>query len=203
MAGLVYVDDSNVFIEGRRVSAVHEGMAGTIFEAMRDNILNPNYSIDLGKLHSFAAGNKDEDIKRAVLFGSKPPENDSLWKVASRCGFEVVLMRRDINNKERKVDTAIVAEMMADAWKYVDPVLDSITLVAGDKDFTPAVERLISDGYRVELIFWEHAAIELKDAVSSFTSLNPFLNMLRYNNRVMARHVSASRMVHLRDSFQS
>ena len=40
MAELVYVDNSNVFIEGKRAKAVASGMAMNIYDAMNNRILD-------------------------------------------------------------------------------------------------------------------------------------------------------------------
>ncbi|MBX3532635.1 MAG: NYN domain-containing protein [Rhizobiaceae bacterium] len=178
MSDLVYVDNSNLFIEGMRVKAVEKGMARNIFDAMNNKIVGPSYKIDFGRLHHFIAGDDPASIKRCMLFGSRPPPNDSLWKVAERAGFEVIVEDRNIKNKEKKVDTGLVAYMMRDAYKIADPGSDTITLVAGDADFVPSIELLKGDGYRVEVAFWDHAAKELRDCASKFVSLNPILNHL-------------------------
>ena len=65
MAELVYVDNSNVFIEGQRVKAVATGAAMNIYDAMNNRILDPSYKIDFGKLHDFIAG--ADDIKRPII----------------------------------------------------------------------------------------------------------------------------------------
>ncbi len=108
MAELVYVDNSNVFIEGKRVKAVEMGAAINIFDAMNHRILDPAYKIDFGRLHHFVAGDDESAIKRCMLFGSRPPPNDSLWQVARNRGFEVVVEDRNVKNKEKKIDTGIV-----------------------------------------------------------------------------------------------
>ena len=57
---------------------------------------------------------------------------------------------------------------------------DIFTLVAGDADYVPAIEQLKKDGFRVDVVFWEHAAAELKRVCSNFVSLNPHLETIRY-----------------------
>jgi len=171
----VYVDNSNLFIEARRVSAVTKGMARNIVEAMQHNILDHSYTIDFGKLHEFVAGVDNAKIARAALFGSRPPPNDSIWTFAKRAGFEVVLTDRNVRNKEKKVDTGITTAMVKDGYKHVNPKKDVITLVAGDGDFVPAITELKADGYTVELVFWDHASSELKKVASKFISLNKHL----------------------------
>lgn len=178
MSNFVYVDNSNAFIEGKRVSAVRKGLARNIYEAMNQNISDNSYRLDFGKLHSFTAGSTPSKIRRAVLFGSRPPINDSLWGIAESAGFEVIIFDRNVANKEKKVDTSIVSEMMRDAYKKMNSNEDVITLVAGDGDFVPAIRNLRQDGYKVELFFWNHASQDLKEACNSFVSLDPHLDYL-------------------------
>jgi hypothetical protein len=98
----IYIDNSNLYIEGRRVSAVAKKMAANIIEAMNNNILDNGYTISFGKLHDFLTGSDLSKIKRATLFGSRPPPNDSLWGVAKKAGFEVRLEDRNYSNKKKR-----------------------------------------------------------------------------------------------------
>jgi len=91
MAEYIYVDNSNLYIEGRRVSAVANGTATNIFEAMNNDVLDHGYTISFGKLHQFLTGEDLSKIKRAALFGSRPPPNDSIWQYAKKAGFELHL----------------------------------------------------------------------------------------------------------------
>ena len=180
MAELVYVDNSNVFIEGKRAKAVEAGLAMNIHDAMNNRILDQAYKIDFGRLHDFIAGEDENKIKRCMLFGSRPPANDSLWKIARKVGFEVVVEDRNVANKEKKIDTGIVAAMTKDAYTITDKENDTITLVAGDGDFVPSVRQLVEDGFNVEVVFWAHASHELKAVCSKFVELNSMLNHLAY-----------------------
>ena len=176
----IYVDNSNVFIEGQRVSAVAEGMALSISDAMANKTLDFSYKMSFGKLFTFLAGTNRATLARAMLFGSRPPPNDDVWNMAHRAGFEVVVEDRDAyTNKEKKIDTGIVAAMTRDAYRNAKAE-DVFTIVSGDKDYVPAVEQMRADGIRVDAVFWDHAAGELKRACSNFISLNPHLNLLRY-----------------------
>ena len=84
MADWIYVDNSNVFIEGQRVSAVRKGMATDIYQAMENNIIDRSYRISFGKLYQFIAGTDREETARAMLFGSRPPANDIIWNMAKK-----------------------------------------------------------------------------------------------------------------------
>lgn len=178
MAEFVYVDNSNVFIEGQRVSAVVKGMVQNIYDAMTNGTIDVTYRLDFGKLHEFVAGNDPSKIARAMLFGSRPPKNDTLWNIAKNAGFEVVVEDRNVRNKEKRIDTGIVAAMTRDAYTKANKDKDVITLVAGDGDYVPAVRQLKEDGYTIDVVFWGHASGELKRACSKFVSLNKYLTHL-------------------------
>lgn len=178
MADWIYVDNSNVFIEGKRVSAVHRGMAPSIWDALDHRILDNEYRMSFGKLYRFIAGDDREDVARAMLFGSRPPENDVIWHIADRAGFEVHVEDRNVANKEKKIDTGIVTIMMRDAYRNAKP-RDVFTLVSGDNDYVPAIHALRGDGFQVDVVFWAHAGRELREAATNFIPLDEHLEMLR------------------------
>lgn len=177
MPNFLYVDNSNVWIEGMHVAAVAAGTAPDIWTAQDGKITAP-WSYDFGRLLYFAGGEKD-DVGRAVLYGSRPPKNDSLWASAQRQGFEVIVYDRNAANREKKIDTQITADVIEDSYELMKPERDEITLVAGDKDYVPAVEKLRKRGFTVHVVFWAHAARELKGAASKFIELDPYLEHLR------------------------
>jgi hypothetical protein len=96
----IYVDNSNLYIEGRRVSAVANGLAESIVDAMNDGIFDHGYTMSFGKLHEFLTGNDLTKIKRVALFGSRPPPNDSIWRHAKAAGFELHMEDRNYVNNE-------------------------------------------------------------------------------------------------------
>lgn len=178
MADWIYVDNSNVFIEGKRVSAVAKGLALDIYDALENRILDFEYRMSFGKLYTFVAGDNPAECARALLFGSRPPANDAIWNIAKKAGFEVHVEDRNIANKEKKIDTGIVAAMTRDAYRNAKKG-DIFTIVSGDSDYVPAIEALRGDGFQVDVVFWDHASRELREACSNFISLNPHLNNLR------------------------
>lgn len=178
MPNFLYVDNSNVWIEGMHFSAVKAGLAPDLQTALDQNICDYSFKIDFGRLFQFAGGTGDE-VGRAVLFGSRPPPNDSLWASAKAKGFEVVVFDRNLKGKEKKVDTAIVAELVSDSFLRMNPKLDEITLVAGDADYVPAMEKLRQRGFTFHVVFWGHASRELRDAATKFVNLNSYLDHLK------------------------
>lgn len=179
MANFLYVDRSNVWIEGMHVSAVESGMAPDLWTAQQGNICDTSWQLDFGKLFQFAGGDRDE-VKRAVLFGSRPPPSDSIWDAAKRKGFEVVVYDRNVKNKEKKIDTDIVATMMQDSYELVTPGQDEMTLVAGDADYVPMIEKLKARNIPVHICFWSHASREIRECATGFVPLNAYLQHLRF-----------------------
>lgn len=179
MADYVYVDNSNLYIEGRRVSAVQQGRATDIYDAMKNGILDNDYTISFGKLHEFLCGTEKRAIKRAALFGSRPPPNDGIWNFAQKAGFELHLEDRNIKNKEKKIDTGVATLITKDAYKHGVASEDVFVLVSGDADYVPTINELKKDGYFVEVVFWDHAAKELREVASRFVPLNKHLQHLR------------------------
>lgn len=173
----LYVDNSNVWIEGMHVAAVANGLVPNIWTAMDQKVCDPSWKLDFGKLYEFAGGQRSE-VGRAVLYGSRPPPNDSVWEIARRKGFEVIVQDRNVRNREKKIDTGIVTDIVADSYELMKPETDEITLVAGDSDYVPTVERIRKRGLKFTIMFWDHAARELREAATEFVSLNQWLEHL-------------------------
>ena len=85
---------------------------------------------------------------------------------------------RNIRNKEKKVDTSIATDIVADSYERMNPDSDEITLVAGDSDYVPTVEKMRARGFEFYVVFWSHAARELKEVCTQFVSLNDHLEHL-------------------------
>jgi len=58
---------------------------------------------------------------------------------------------------------------------------DEITLVAGDSDYVPAIEKLKKRGIPVHVVFWGHAARELNDVATKFINMDQYLDHLNRN----------------------
>ena len=146
MALFVYVDNSNVWIEGMRMSAVRKGMATSLHDAMTRHITDQTWTYDFGRLYEAVCPDTAQ-IGRSSLFGSRPPPNDSLWDLARKEGFEVFTFDRNFSNKEKEVDVAIATQIMEDSFLYMKPERkDRLVLVSGDRDYLPTVESLAKRG---------------------------------------------------------
>ena len=180
MKNHLYVDNSNYWIEGMRVNAVASGLAPNLNVASEKQILDQSYRVDFGKLIEFAGGEPDE-IGTAKLYGSRPPENDELWAMARRHGFEVVVHDRGYDGTEKKVDTQMSADMVEDLYTVIQHGQDEVTLVSGDADHIPAVEKILAAGVEIHVVGWAHCTSrELIEVSSSFTDMTPQVDYFRF-----------------------
>jgi uncharacterized LabA/DUF88 family protein len=182
MRNYTYVDNSNFYIEGCRVSAVAKGLTKNIIEAMNNGVLDYGWQPDYGKLHEFLCGNNKAEIGAARLWGSPPP-GDNFWEMVKRKGFDFKIYKRGASGQEKKVDVGIAHAMTKDAYTIIDKSDSEICLVAGDKDFVPVVEDLVGEGFKVYVVFWGQAAKELVDLASGFTCLDPYLDHLTFKSK--------------------
>jgi uncharacterized LabA/DUF88 family protein len=176
MTHWVYVDNSNVWIEGQRVSALRSGLATDIWDAMRRRIVDPTWTYDFGELYKLACPDH-EKFGRTALFGSTPPSTDSIWDMARREGFEVLLFPRNSQNREKQVDTSIGTMIVEDSFIYMKPG-DTVVLLAGDGDFVPPLHSVRSRGFTVKQMFWSHGSKMLREEADEFVDLDPYFGQL-------------------------
>lgn len=178
MKSYTYIDNSNVFIEAQRVAAVNNGMVVDLQDSFDRRVFDFSYKLDYGKLYEYFCGENESEVGCAKLWGSPPP-SDSFWKMVEKMGFQVVTYDRNAAGKEKKVDVAIAHSITKDAYTVIDKNDSEIVLVAGDKDYVPVIEDLKTEGFRVVVVFWDHAARELKEAATKFISLNQWHQYLQ------------------------
>jgi len=177
----VYVDNSNIWIEGQRLQAVRQGLAPDLRTALRCGILAP-WTYDFGRLYSLACP-RNEQIGRSILYGSKPPDSDSIWRRARDADFQVETFDRSIHtNKEKQVDVALSTTMLDDSYTHMRAASgDIVVLVAGDRDFLPTIRSLQNRGIGIRVVFWTHAVSrELRDTADEFVELDPHFDYLTY-----------------------
>ncbi|MCG3130003.1 MAG: hypothetical protein FLDDKLPJ_00750 [Phycisphaerae bacterium] len=151
MNGLhLFMDSSNVFIEGQRVAR----------ETFRyDDPLVIRFRINYGGLLDFVRG--ERKLAETVLVGSRPPQNDALWNRLKTLGIEPRIFDRSFySGREKRVD-AELTNAIRDALED-NPEPGTIALVAGDADYLPALERCLKRKWSVELFFWAQASSDLK-----------------------------------------
>ena len=130
MSNYIYVDNSNIWIEGQRVAAVKRTLGRDLTEALNLKIVDPSWRMDFGVLLNLASRYDKAAIGRALLFGSKPPDTDTIWDAARRGGFEVIAMNR-VHGREKKIDTGIATEMISAPLDHnLDPKRDRFVPLA-------------------------------------------------------------------------
>lgn len=175
----VFVDNSNVWIEGKFASAVKKGFASNLIEAHKNNCDDKGWAIDFGRLLYAATDTNIQEVKNAILFGSKPTDKDSLWNAMRECGFEVRNLPRNVANKEKKVDTGIVAEILKTLYtKAVEG--DVFILIMGDSDFVPVIQQIRNMKMKTTVVFWDNVSGELKAEADNYINLSPIIDKITY-----------------------
>jgi len=148
---VVIIDNSNIFIEGQKFSARQKGQVRAA-TADRDP-QDPSWRIDFGLLINVVA--KGRTIHEAILVGSRPPANDSVWTAAQRDGLKVTVHDRNSKNQEKAVDTELVAqgtEIICTAPEAMD-----LAILSGDRDFVPLVSVAHRRSWAVEMWAFKNA----------------------------------------------
>ncbi|OPY67943.1 MAG: NYN domain protein [Syntrophorhabdus sp. PtaU1.Bin050] len=148
---VIVVDNSNVFIEGQKFSAKTKGIekAAPTDKDPQD----PSWRIDFGNLLESVADGRT--VANAILVGSRPPANDSVWTAAEADGFQVTVHDRNTRNQEKAVDTELVAqgtEIICTAKEAMD-----LAILSGDRDFLPLVSVAHRRGWLAEMWAFKNA----------------------------------------------
>jgi len=130
---LILVDNSNIYIEGQKCSAFRKGVLRS--DANDREPMDISWRIDFEELLTRLADGRK--IRSAILVGSRPPPNDAVWKMAEQSGFTVITHDRDAANKEKAVDTELVARGTLIIATTPAPAV--LVIASGDRDFLPLV----------------------------------------------------------------
>ena len=144
---VIIVDNSNIWIEGKKHSARQKGASKKEDSSWR---------IDFGKLLSVIADNNE--IYKAIFVGSEPPKNDSIWNAAKIKGFEVKTYKRNIANKEKAVDTELAVQGTEIICTAPEPCI--LKLLSGDSDFIPLINIASKRNWKPEIWAFSNALNE-------------------------------------------
>ncbi|KAM0431502.1 hypothetical protein ACHAPT_005480 [Fusarium lateritium] len=151
----IYIDNSNVWIQGQRASA----------EKHRLQVkLDPTWRFDAGRLQNVLTQNcglpPDEETTVIVdLYGSTPPPVDTIWKAIESHNVTVHTFERSSwTGREKEVDAEIIAASVSDAADLFHAgVSSTFIIVSGDKDLLRAVLRIAARGFEVHVWSWRNA----------------------------------------------
>ena len=164
---VILVDNSNVLIEGAKYSAKQKGVQKTTPDERDPQ--DPSWRINFGRLLDHLADGRT--ISQAILVGSRPPPNDNVWASAQAGGFEVRVHNRDANNREKSVDTELVAQGTRIIVRAPEPM--TLVIASGDRDFIPLVTIAHEESWSVEMCAFTSAYTEWGDMAISVDAVRP------------------------------
>lgn len=168
----LFVDNSNVKIEGGRLSYAKRYLGGR-----RGLQVDHSYEIDWGKFLYLVKIRGNRLLAQVpVLYGSRPPPDDSIWEEIRREGFDVRLFDRNIRNKEKGVDVEMAMDVVERLFEIAEPA--TVVVAAGDGDFKGMVGRAKKRGWNVEIWFWGNAAADMR-AAATFVDLDAAFDYIR------------------------
>ncbi len=148
MSAYVFVDNSNLFIEGQYAIGTLLGYG--LFDRKRNGYKLDTLRIEYGLLLQTILQGRELGAS-PVMVGSRPPPNDSMWQLFRTVGFTVKVFDRNRDDKEKKVDVELACSMMDVVYTKPKGVL---ILVSGDGDYQPAILRALENGFKIEIWFW-------------------------------------------------
>lgn len=160
----VFIDDSNLWIEGKKAHA----------KELVDANIDPRFRVDLGKfLHLVVT--EGRHTTKAFLYGSVPPPNDSVWKAAKEKNYVVQTFLRSDKGREKEVDVAMARDITKNLSRLIyseNESTENVTfiIVTGDRDLKPPIDSVLEEGVPVELWSW---ADSMARAFRQLASTNP------------------------------
>ncbi|KAK1959773.1 hypothetical protein LY78DRAFT_725000 [Colletotrichum sublineola] len=157
---LLFVDDSNVWIEAQKFAA----SGNTHMPKLADGDRDPRLRIDIGKLVNTLCNGRNQC--QSYIYGSRPPPNDLVWDQYKKCRFKTKIYDRGANGKEKEVDNSMAVDMSEEAVELRTSARFSshatqkkdrtiFIVITGDRDMLPAVKKVLRCGIRVELWEWD------------------------------------------------
>lgn len=146
----VFWDNSNIFIEGRKVCKVRESAS-----------VASDFRIEIDHLFELAVAGRP--IAKAVCVGSVPPELDTIWKKLESSGITVERYERGKqSSKEQGVDQCLQVHMLRAMVDADSPSI--VVLLTGDGSgfadgvgFHADLERMYKRGWGIEVLSWTHS----------------------------------------------
>lgn len=172
----VFVDNTNVFLEGQRAA-----------EAIKGPGFGRRYRLDFGSLfsHLTPAGGKlffaEAGEAFPKLYGSEPPKLDSLWRELEQMGVDVKIHQRSFFGQEKRVDTHLCMDLSRLIYKLKPKPDGEVLLVAGDGDYLDLIGELRNLAWPFRVAFWAAkgakggAAKEIRN-LPEFHDLTPYLD---------------------------
>lgn len=163
----VFIDDSNIFIEGQRTAKRR---------SPGDPAAAARFRIDFGRFLEWVA--EGRELASVYLVGSRPPEVDTFWKVLPGKGIQPKIFDRQ-GGRKKGVDHDLVAEMV-ETSVLKDKTDAVIVLIAGDGDYRSTLDRLNTRGWQLEAYFWTSGCSPLIRNTPWYINLDAHFNQFCY-----------------------
>lgn len=158
---MFFVDDSNIWIEARKFAA----SGNSHMPKLTDCDCDPRLRIDIGRLVDMLRGDRLQGP--SSLYGSRPPPNDSVWKVFELFKFKTKIYDR-VRGKEKEVDNSMATDLSSQATELSiraeflseykkKKANTTFVVITGDRDMLPPIKKVLESDIRVELWAWDSA----------------------------------------------
>lgn len=162
----LFLDNSNLWIESKKLRAEKRHL--TTKEDHRVRINFGGLITCIQTLREKSNGSKGK-VSECNFYGSKPPDTDSVWRMAEQQGWKRNIKDKAYNGKEKEVDTQIVADVTELASTSTG---GTIILITGDRDLRPCIQKALEFKWGVEVYMWKHAASKEFGDMGIFSSLD-------------------------------
>lgn len=157
----IYVDDSNMWIEAKKLAAKQLNL-----KCAED----PRLRLDIGRVADVVANGRE--VAWGVLYGSEPPPVDTVWEKIRERGWKVITSKRSrFTNKEKQVDHKMVTDITA-LVSDRGVAKGKIVIVSGDADVIPAIKEGLAKKWSFEIWMWESG---ISKALKDLAEENPEL----------------------------
>lgn len=142
----MFVDDSNLFIQGKYAVGTKERLGRTTERGFRLD----EFRIDHGKLLEIVLSGRPRGSK-PILVGSRPPRDENLWDFIREKDYYVNSLDRNAQDREKGVDSTLGQAISSTVSSHLPGVL---VLVAGDRDYYPYLTPALDRKWKIEVWFW-------------------------------------------------
>ena len=184
MRSYIFVDNSNIFIEGQKAAAMAE----------KSEVQGKLYRLDFGRLFEFLTSpgsNAFFEFKGELypkLYGSEPPPLDTLWRVLDNMGVGLKIFKRNPRGQEKRVDGALIIDVTKLIYKLQLNPDGEIIIVAGDLDYYDLVGEIKDAGWNARIVCWRHATAAPVRRLSQYEDLTPNLTKVGFFEKYKFKH---------------
>lgn len=168
-----YVDDSNMWIEAKKLAA---------FKSKLKCVEDPRLRLDIGKVTDVVAMGRD--VAWGTLYGSEPPPIDTVWQKIRDRGWKVITTKRNpFTKKEKQVDHQMVADITA-LVSDRSVAKGKVVIVSGDADMILAVKESLKMKWSIEIWMWESS---ISNLLKKMAEENPqLINISKLDSKLEA-----------------